>query len=172
MKQQGYIHIYTGNGKGKTTAAFGLAVRAHYAGYSIYIGQFVKSMQYHEVEVANQLSNICIEQLGRGCFINVNPQQEDIDLAQQNFKKCANYLQNGSYDMIILDELFIAIYFKLLTEEQVLEALKNKAPQVEVVLTGRYAPQSIIEFADLVTEMQEIKHYYEQGVEARDGIER
>jgi cob(I)alamin adenosyltransferase len=172
MTQKGYIHIYTGNGKGKTTAAFGLAVRAHYAGFSIYIGQFVKSMQYHEVQIADQLPNICIEQLGRGCFINEDPQQEDIDLAQQNFKKCADYIQEGRYDMIILDELFIAIYFKLLSEEQVLEVLKHKAPQVELVLTGRYAPQSIIEFADLVTEMQEIKHYYEQGVEARDGIER
>lgn len=172
MKQQGYIHVYTGNGKGKTTAAFGLALRAHYAGYSIYIGQFVKSMQYHEVEIAREVSHMCIEQLGRGCFINEDPQQEDIDLAQKNFTKCAQYIQEGLYDMIVLDELFIAIYFKLLSEKQVLEVLKNKAPQVEVVLTGRYAPQSIIDFADLVTEMQEIKHYYAQGVEARDGIER
>lgn len=172
MDEKGYIHIYTGNGKGKTTAAFGLAVRALCSGKSVYIGQFVKSMEYNETKIASLFPKLKIEQLGRGCFITQKPQQEDIDIAQKSLESCAMKLASGEYDVIILDELTIALYFKLLNIKDVITAINNKSAKVEVVITGRYAPSELINLADLVTEMKEIKHYYTQGVLSRDGIDR
>ncbi|QSX06629.1 cob(I)yrinic acid a,c-diamide adenosyltransferase [Sedimentibacter sp. zth1] len=169
---KGYIHIYTGNGKGKTTAAFGLALRTMMAGKSVYIGQFVKDMKYNETKIEKYFENIKIEQLGHGCFINTLPKQEDIDIATEGLNKCAKILKSGDYDLVILDELNIALYFKLFDVKKVIEILNNRAENVEVVITGRYAPKELIDIADLVTEMKEIKHYYYSGVEARDGIER
>lgn len=169
---KGYIHIYTGNGKGKTTAAFGLAVRAKYAGQKVYIGQFIKSMKYHEVNIEKDLTDIKIEQFGTGCFISRKPNKEDIEAAKDALKKCGNILKEGIYDLVILDEINIALYFKFFSVEDVIRILDNRAENVEVVLTGRYAPKELMEKADLVTEMKEIKHYYEKGVPARGGIER
>ena len=168
---KGYIHIYTGNGKGKTTAAFGLALRAACAGKKVYIGQFVKDMQYSETAIADILPAIEIEQLGRGCFISKDPEQADIDAAAVALETCVAKLNSGAYDVVILDEIFIALYYGLIQTDQVLEALNNRPEQVEVVLTGRYAPDALIERADLVTEMKEIKHYYSQGVLSRKGID-
>lgn len=172
MTNKGYIHIYTGNGKGKTTAAFGLAIRALCAGKKIYIGQFVKSMKYNETRIADFFANITIEQLGRGCFLDHNPQQIDCDMAQNALLKCTEIMASGKYDLVILDELTIAIYFGLLSEQQVVEAIEKRNPATEIVITGRYAPQSLIDIADLVTDMQEVKHYYTQGVLSRNGIDR
>ncbi|EYE88237.1 cobinamide adenolsyltransferase [Fervidicella metallireducens AeB] len=168
---KGYIHIYTGNGKGKTTAAFGLAVRAACAGLKVYIGQFVKDMKYHEVGVEKVLPNIKIEQLGKGCFIDKLPDEKDKLLAKEALDRCAEILKDGKYDVVILDEINIALYFKLLNVEDVIEALEERKNNVEVVLTGRYAPKELIEIADLVTEIKEVKHYYEQGVLSRKGID-
>ena len=170
--EKGYIHVYTGNGKGKTTAAFGLALRAACAGKKVYIGQFVKGMKYSEVEVEKYIPNIEIHQLGRSCFIRRDPTDEDIRLAKEGLKLCTTALSNGENDVVILDELNIALYFKLVTLQEVLYMLSKRKPHVEVVITGRYAPEEIINIADLVTEMKEIKHYYRDGVEAREGIER
>lgn len=161
--ERGYIHIYTGNGKGKTTAAFGLAVRALCAGKKVYVGQFVKSMKYNETR---------IEQLGHGCYIDRQPDAADIAAAREGLARCAGLLHGGDYDVVILDELTIALHFGLLTEEEVLEALRQRDPRVEAVITGRYAPQALLDAADLVTEMREVKHYYTQGVLSRDGIDR
>jgi len=169
--EKGYIHIYTGNGKGKTTAALGLAMRAVCAGKKVYMGQFVKGMKYSEVKAQEYLPNFHIEQLGRSCFIEKAPTQEDIDLAVKGLTKCNNILRNGEYDVVILDEINIALYFKLFSVEYVLDMLRNKRENVEVILTGRYAPQELIDIADLVTEMKEIKHYYAKGIMARKGIE-
>lgn len=172
MEQQGHIHIYTGNGKGKTTAAFGLAVRALFAGKRVYIGQFVKSMKYHETRLENLFDTLTIRQFGRGCFIRRESEPEDVKAAQEGMEACRKALSGGAYDLVILDELTIALYYKLVTTAEVLELLLRRAPGTEVVITGRYAPDELIEAADLVTEMREVKHYYAQGVEARDGIER
>lgn len=172
MEQKGYIHVYTGNGKGKTTAAFGLALRALCAGYRVYIGQFVKSMKYNETKVAEYFDSIRIEQLGRGCYIHRKPESEDIRMAKVALEHCADILRSGFYDLVILDELTIALHFKLVELEDVLAALRNRKPNVEVVITGRYAPKELIEIADLVTEMTEVKHYYQQGVLSRNGIDR
>ena len=169
----GYLHVYTGDGKGKTTAAFGLLLRAHYAGWTVYVGQFVKDMAYHETMVVQDLKDITIEQLGRGCFIERAPEAEDIALAAQGMRHCAEILASGTYRLVVLDELTIALCYKLISPEMVMEALDKRHPDVEVVITGRYAPQWLIDRADVVTEMREVKHYYAtQGLEARDGIER
>lgn len=169
--EKGYIHVYTGNGKGKTTAAFGLALRAAMAGKKVYIGQFVKGMAYSETKCTDYIAGIEIEQYGTTCYIDRNPDEEDVQRAKQGLEKCRAMLASGTFDVVILDEIFIAIYFKLLNDDEVLEVLKGKAESVEVVLTGRYASGALMEAADLVTEMREIKHYYTQGVLSREGID-
>lgn len=169
---KGYIHIYTGNGKGKTTAAFGLAVRAACFGKRVYIGQFIKNMKYNETRIEAYLPNIKIEQLGKGCFIDKAPDEADRAIARKSLGICTEILKNGEYDIVILDEINIAIYFKLISVEEVISALDNRAEQVEVVLTGRYAPDELIDKADLVTEMKEVKHYYSsRGILSRPGID-
>lgn len=170
--EKGYVHVYTGDGKGKTTAAFGLALRALCAGEKVYIGQFVKSMKYNETKVDQKYDAIKIDQFGRGCFIHKEPEQQDIDMAWRGLNHCAELMKKGEYDVVILDEITIALYFKMFTAQDVIEAIKQREPKVEVVITGRYAPQELIDFADLVTEMKEVKHYYRQGVMSRSGIDR
>lgn len=169
--EKGYIHVYTGNGKGKTTAAFGLALRAALSGKKVFIGQFVKNMKYNETKIENYLSNIIIKQFGTGCFINREPSEEDIKVNVEGLKECDEVLKSGEYDLVILDEIMIAFYFKMFDVQEVIDILKNKSEKTEVVLTGRYAPEELIQFADLVTEMKEVKHYYFKGVLSRDGID-
>lgn len=172
LAMKGYVHVYTGNGKGKTTAAFGLALRAVGAGKKVYIGQFVKGQAYSEIQAVSEcLPGITVKQLGLGCFIINEPTQADIDAARQGLTEVADALHCGLYDMVILDEVTIALFYKLLSVEEVLEVVASKPEATEVVLTGRYAPQELIDAADLVTEMREVKHYYTSGVEARVGIE-
>lgn len=170
--ERGYIHVYTGNGKGKTTAAFGLALRAAGAGKNVYIAQFVKGKTYSEIKALRKyLPQITVEQFGRGCFIINEPTKEDIDAAQKGLQIVKNNLQNGLYNLVILDEIFIAVYFKLISIDELRELINQKPEPTEMILTGRHAPQEIMDEADLVTEMKEIKHYYTNGVEAREGIE-
>lgn len=168
----GYIQVYTGNGKGKTTAALGLSLRAAAAGKKVFIGQFVKGMHYSELDLLPHIPNITLVQYGRGCFIYGQASQEDIDAAQAGLIAMAQVLASGDYDVVVLDEANIALHYGLISFTALREALMARAPHVEVVLTGRYAPQELIDMADLVTEMREIKHYYNQGVEARTGIEK
>jgi cob(I)alamin adenosyltransferase len=168
---KGYVHVYTGNGKGKTTAALGLALRAVCAGKKVFFGQFVKGMDYSELKAADFLPNFVIEQFGRGCFIHGEPSDEDVKAAKDGLRKLKNMLEEGNFDLVVMDEVNIALYFKLITSSEVIEAVNNRAEHVEVVLTGRYAPKEIIEIADLVTEMKEVKHYYQKGIIARKGIE-
>lgn len=170
--EKGYIHIYTGDGKGKTTAAFGLAVRALCAGKSVYIGQFVKSMKYNETRMAEKFEQVSIEQFGNGCMLTREATEEDARMAHEGLVRCEEVLLSGQYDIIILDELTIALFLGLLELEEVLNLLQNKRPETELIVTGRYAPQELIDIADLVTDMREVKHYYAQGVLSRDGIDR
>jgi cob(I)alamin adenosyltransferase len=174
-KFKGYIQIYTGNGKGKTTAALGLALRAAGHKQRVYIGQFLKGHLYGELLSAKILSPyITIEQFGRSGFIHVtkDPDTEDIQKAKRGLKKCLNAMLSKKYRIIVLDEINVAVYFKLVSEKEVLEFLDQKPEEVEVILTGRYAPASFLKRADLVTEMKEKKHYYRKGVKAREGIEK
>jgi cob(I)alamin adenosyltransferase len=171
----GYIQVYTRNGKGKTTAALGLAVRAAGHGLKSYIGQFLKGHAYGELESLKKLSPlITIEQFGRKGFIHVteNPDDEDIRRAQEGLRKCLAAMLSKKFSLIILDEVNVALFFKLLSEREVLDFLDQKPGDVEVILTGRYAPAGLIRRADLVTEMKERKHYYRKGVPARMGIEK
>ncbi len=172
---KGYIQVYTGHGKGKTTAALGIAVRAAGHGYKTFIGQFMKKQKYGELKALKRLTPLVhIEQFGRNAFIHVdkNPDQEDIQKANQGLTTCLKAMLSGLYNIIILDEINVAVYFNLIKEEKVHQFLDKKPDNIEVILTGRYAPRSLIKRADLVTEMKEIKHYYTKKVLARDGIER
>ena len=170
--EKGYIHIYTGDGKGKTTAAFGLAVRALCAGKSVYIGQFVKSMQYNETRVTEKFDRIRIEQFGNGCMLTREAVEDDVRMAHEGLVRCKEILLSDEYDLVILDELTIALFLGLLESDEVLNLLRSKRPETEVVVTGRYASKELIDIADLVTDMREVKHYYTQGVLSRDGIDR
>ena len=172
---RGYIQIYTGNGKGKTTAALGLALRAAGHGYRTFIGQFLKGTKYGELSAVKKLSPfITIKQFGRKGFIHVDkdPDKIDITMAKKGLEECRQAMLSGDYKIIILDEINVCLYFHILDEEVILEFLRQKPNEVELVLTGRYAPESLIAAADLVTNMEEIKHYYKKKVPARKGIEK
>ena len=171
---KGYFQIYTGNGKGKTTAALGLAMRAAGADMSVYIGQFIKSMEYHEIGILrSRFPEVTVELYGiEGCIVKREPDENDFLAARTGLEKAMAALKSGRYDMVILDEITIALYFGVLSEADVLSLVHARPENTELIFTGRYAPQSLIDEADLVTEMTEVKHYYAAGVEARDGIER
>jgi cob(I)alamin adenosyltransferase len=169
---KGYIQVYTGNGKGKTTAAIGLSVRAVGAGKKVFFAQFVKGQLYSEVKAIQQyLPNITIQQYGLDCFIYNTPTAEDIAIARKGFEEVATIIRSGEYDVVVLDEANIAIYYQLFTVEELIDLLQQKPEQTEIIITGRNASEKLIAFADLVTEMKEIKHYYTQGIKARKGIE-
>lgn len=170
---KGYVQVYTGNGKGKTTAALGLALRAAGAGLKIYIAQFVKGMKYSELDALAKLSDsITVKQYGRRCFIYRKPEEEDIRAAQEGLKEVKEIMCSRKYQVIILDEANIATYFDLFSVEKLLDFIHAKPEEVELVITGRMADPRVIKEADLVTEMREIKHYYQKGIQGRDGIEK
>lgn len=172
MNTEGYIHVYTGNGKGKTTAALGLAVRAVGAGKNVFFAQFVKGKAYSEIEAVNKyLPDITIKQYGLGCFIVEKPTEADIKAARKGLAEVAEILKSAQYDMVVLDEATIAIYYHLFSISEFLEVLRSKRFETEVIITGRYAPEELISEAGLVTEMKEVKHYYNNGIKARKGIE-
>lgn len=169
--KKGYIHIYTGNGKGKTTSALGLAFRAMGRGMKVYIGQFMKGQMYGELESAKRFPELLkIEQFGKDTFIH-STTEEDRRMAEEGLEKIKRAMNEG-YDIVIADEIITAVYFELLKEEEVLELMREKPEGVELVLTGRSATQRMMDMADLVTEMKEVKHYFQRGILARDGIER
>ncbi len=171
---EGYIHVYTGNGKGKTTAAFGQALRAAGSGLKTFMVQFMKDFPYGEVKSIRQLSEwIALEQWGNDAFVfdKQLPGKSDLEAAKQGLQQVQEAMLSGKYDIVIMDEVCVAIYFGLLKTETVLLLLEKKPTFVELILTGRYCPTELIEKAYLVTEMHEIKHYYQKGIEARKGIE-
>jgi len=170
---KGLIQVYTGNGKGKTTAAIGLAIRAAGAGLKTLFVQFVKGMKYSEITALARFSDcISIRQYGNDCFIRDKPQDEDIEIARKGLREVQSELLKGQYDLVILDEANIAMHFGLFRVDELLKIISSRKPGCEIVITGRYAPEELVEAADLVTEMKEIKHYYSKGIQAREGIER
>jgi cob(I)alamin adenosyltransferase len=169
----GYTQVYTGNGKGKTTAALGLALRAAGSNLNVFIGQFIKGMKYSELNSLSKLSkNIAIKQYGRGCFIERKPDRADMQRAKKGLEELREIINSGKYDVVILDEINIAIYFRLISAQDAVKLIEDKPKNVELVFTGRMACKEILDKADLVTEMKELKHYYSRGVTARDGIEK
>jgi cob(I)alamin adenosyltransferase len=170
---KGYVQVYTGDGKGKTTAALGLALRAAGAGLNVYFAQFVKGMRYSEHIALDELVDyITVRQYGRNCFIKDKPEAEDVRIAQEGLVEVREIMLSGKYQVIVLDEANIATRYNLFSVQDLLDLIQIKPDDVELVITGRYADQRIIEAADLVTEMKDIKHYYTNGISARDGIEK
>jgi cob(I)alamin adenosyltransferase len=171
--EKGYLQVYTGNGKGKTTAALGLAIRAVGAGKRVYIAQFVKGMKVSELISLQRFNpKLRVKQFGLKGFIRKTPTAQDVKAAQKGLLEARGIIAGGRYDLVILDEANIATHFKLFKVEDLLEAIAARPPHVEIVVTGRHADERLIRRADLVTEMREIKHYYAKGVAARAGIEQ
>lgn len=170
---KGIVMVITGNGKGKTTAAMGQALRALGHGFKVLVIQFMKGKKYGEVLCAEKLlPNLKIIPCGLDSFVmKDNPAPIDIELARQGLKLAREAIASGEYQMIILDEINVALDFKLIPLEEVLDLIRNKPDKIDLVLTGRYAPQEIIDLADTVSEVKEIKHHYEKGVKERAGIE-
>jgi cob(I)alamin adenosyltransferase len=172
---KGCVQVYTGDGKGKTTAALGLALRAAGRGMRVYFGQFLKGRKTGEIEAAAKLSPfLTLVQFGRPGFINVTEGSSDEDsaLARDGLRACLDAMLSGEYSIVVLDEVCVAVRLGVLPESEVLAFLERKPESVEVVLTGRGATPALVGRADLVTEMKELKHYGNRGVRARDGIER
>jgi cob(I)alamin adenosyltransferase len=171
---KGYVHIYTGSGKGKSTAALGLALRAAGSGMKTRLVQFMKGRHYGELDAVKMTGGlITIEQFGHPsfCSFGKDPDPADVERARSALSRLKELMHNRACDILVADELITASLFGLVTEEDVLGVMKDKPPGMELVLTGRGATQRMIEAADLVTEMHEVKHYYSAGVQARKGIE-
>ena len=173
-KRRGLIIVNTGNGKGKTTAALGTAFRAAGQGFEIMIIQFIKgSWKYGELEAAKKFDNLTITPMGKG-FIKLGaaePKAADCRLAEETWSACEQAILSGNYDLVVCDEVNYALSYKLLPVQRVIETLQKRPSYVHVILTGRDAPPEIIELADLVTEMKEVKHPYQAGISAQRGIE-
>jgi cob(I)alamin adenosyltransferase len=169
----GYIQVYTGDGKGKTTAALGLALRAAGAGLNVFIAQFMKRGDYSEIKALDRFEDrITVEQFGLGRFIRGNPDPEDIAAARKGLERVRQIFAAGGHDVVILDEANVAASCGLFSPVDLLDLIHAKPGGVEVVLTGRNAAPEILARADLVTEMKAVKHYYREGVQARPGIEK
>ena len=169
----GYVQIYTGDGKGKTTAAIGLAIRSLGAGWRVFIAQFLKAGEYSEHKALAKFSDhLTIKTYGRNVFIKGKPEDEDRRLAQAAYEEIAEIVASGRYRLVILDEANVAVYYGLLSVDQILELIDRRAEGVELVITGRYAHSRLIDRADLVTEMREVKHYFARGIRAREGVEK
>jgi cob(I)alamin adenosyltransferase len=170
---KGLVIVITGNGKGKTTAAFGQALRAIGQGYRVFVLQFMKGRKYGEFIAAEKyLPRLTICMFGLDSFVmRDNPAAIDMELAQKGLAAAKKAINSGKYNMVILDEINVALDFKLIALPEVIELIKNKPPAVNLILTGRYAPPEIIELADTVSEVQEVKHHYNKGIKDRAGIE-
>ncbi len=170
---RGYIQVYTGNGKGKTTAAIGLAIRAAGAGLKVFIAQFIKMGEYSEIKALRRFSDlITVEQFGLDRFTDGKPLPEDIEAAQKGLKRVKSIMATEEYKVIILEEANVAAKYGLITEQDLLKLIESKPDETELVITGRGASPRVIENADLVTEMKPVKHYFQKGVAARVGIEK
>jgi cob(I)alamin adenosyltransferase len=170
---RGLVIVITGNGKGKTTAAFGQALRAVGQGYRVFVLQFMKGRKYGEFIAAEKyLPHLTIRMSGLDSFVmRDNPTAIDIEWAQKGLDAAQKAIKSGKYDMIILDEINVALDFKLIALPEVIALIKNKPASLDLILTGRYAPVEIIELADTVSEVKEVKHHYNKGIKDRAGIE-
>lgn len=170
---RGLVIVITGNGKGKTTAAFGQALRAIGQGYKVFILQFMKGRNYGEFVAAEKyLPRLTLRRSGLDSFVmRDHPAPVDIALAKQGFDLAKKAVASGKYNMVILDEINVAVDFNLIPLEDVVDLIKNKPPALDLILTGRYAAKAIIKLADTVSEVKEIKHHYAAGIKDRAGIE-
>jgi cob(I)alamin adenosyltransferase len=171
--QQGLIQVYTGDGKGKTTCALGLALRAVGQGFKVFMVQFLKTDDTGEVQAARRLApDFTMESFGIPGFPRLSdPSPETLAAARQAFHRARQVILAGEHDLVILDEVNLSLTYNLVPLAEMLELLGQRPPHVEVVLTGRNAPAELVDLADLVTEMRPVKHYFEAGIKARRGIE-
>ncbi len=170
---KGYVQVYTGDGKGKTTAAIGLAIRSLGAGWRVFFAQFLKVGEYSEHKALGKFSDhLTIKTYGRNVFIKGEPEDEDRRLAQAAYQEIAEIVSSGQYRLVVLDEANVAVHYGLITVDQILDLIDRRAEGVELLITGRYAHSRLIDRADLVTEMLQVKHYYHQGIKARVGVEK
>lgn len=172
--QQGFIQVYTGNGKGKTTAAIGQGVRAAGYGLKTYFIQFMKEYPYSEIKSLEKLKDsITLVQVGKDDFVykKIPPSEEEKLAIKKALAETKNKMLSGEFDLIVLDEIFVLIFFGLIDKEEIISFINVKPENVELIMRGRYCPQEIIDKADLITEMKGVKHYYEKGVLARMVIE-
>jgi len=170
--RRGYIQVYTGNGKGKTTAALGLALRAAGAGLKVSIVQFIKKRRCSEhTSLARFQDSITLQQFGKGCILKRKAKPSDRKAAHSGLAEVRRTMTSGNYDLVILDEANVAAHLDLITPKDLLTLMADKPKGMELVITGRYADEGVMAAADLVTEMREIKHYRKKGVKARTGIE-
>ncbi|MDR1616578.1 MAG: cob(I)yrinic acid a,c-diamide adenosyltransferase [Syntrophomonadaceae bacterium] len=171
--RQGLVMVITGNGKGKSTAAFGQALRAAGQGWKVCVVQFMKGRAYGEVlAVKKYLPEVQIYQFGLDSFVmRDNPAPVDKELALQGFAKAAEIVQSNSFDLVVMDEINVAVDFGLIPEESVVNLVKQKPPQLVLILTGRYAAEKIKELADTVSEITEVKHHYQSGIKDQPGVE-
>ena len=171
--ERGLTQVYTGDGKGKTSAAFGLALRAVGRGLKVYVIQFIKGgFDYGELYVVKRLPNFKLKSFGRGKFVtDVPPTGDDVELAKEAFELAREVVSGGEHDVVVLDEINVALHVKLIETEEVVDLIRRKPKHVELILTGRYAPSEVVELADLVTEMKEVKHPFTKGVPPRKGID-
>ncbi len=171
--RKGLVQVYTGNGKGKTTAAFGQALRAVGQGYRVCVIQFMKGRKYGEFIAAEKhLPNLTIHLSGLDSFVmRDNPAPLDIELARQGLDMARRTIASGDFDMVILDEINVAADFGLILLDDIIALIKNKPASLDLILTGRYAPPEIVAIADTVSEIREVRHHYHAGVKERAGIE-
>lgn len=171
--RKGYVQVYTGNGKGKTTAALGLAIRAAGAGLRVFIAQFIKKKKCSEHAALEAFGGtITVRQFGNGLILGRKPSTADVRTAQNGMENARKAVISEEYDLVILDEANVAAHYGLILVQDLLDLIEGKPKGVELVITGRYADDAVLKAADLVTEMREIKHYGKQGVKARRGIEK
>jgi cob(I)alamin adenosyltransferase len=169
---KGYVQVYTGNGKGKTTASLGLALRALGAGLKVCIIQFMKQGNYSEIKALAGFDNVCIEQYGAGNFVKGRPSEAEKKACAKGYRRLCQVLESGAYDVVVAEEANVACMCGLISEADLIYLVSIRPSHVELVVTGRGAPKGLLDQADLVTEMTEIRHYYKQGVAARVGIEK
>lgn len=169
---KGYVQVYTGNGKGKTTAGLGLAIRGAGAGLKVFVGQFLKQGDYSEIKALSLFENVTVEQFGMGRFVKGAPSEPEIAAARAGYERLCQILKANAHDLVIVDEGNVAVTCGLVSEDELLDLIDLKPDNVELVITGRGASPALVDRADLVTEMTDIKHYFQKGVKARKGIEK
>lgn len=171
-EKPGLIMVFTGDGKGKTTAAVGQAVRALGHGYRVFMIHFMKGRDYGEFLATEHMPNLTVVRAGRDCFVSRdNPDPIDTELAKEGFARAEKAILSGDYDMVVLDEINVAVDYGLIAEEELLNLLKKKPDRVSVILTGRGASTELVKIADMVSEVLAIKHHYDKGAECCKGIE-
>ena len=169
----GTVYVLTGDGKGKTTTAIGLTLRAVGLGRKVFFAQFLKKGEYSEIKAFGRYSGqITVEQYGSGRFTNRNPSREDIQAAQKGLQRIRTVMAGGEYAMMVLDEANVAVKLGLISDTDLLDVIRAKPAEIDLVITGRHAPALVIEIADTAVEMKARRHYFQKGVKARVGIEK